>query len=156
VTSDRIAANIESWRVVEAFVESMPESAHWTPWKTLARRIIGESVKFGLNRYFRAGQSMSDLVFSTLDHHGLQREPRVIVKLRPENDVHLAYWAARLYFSIPMLEYTLPFDLAFPTFVRFLNQLWTATMPEAVPEDVRRPLTILHVPVLTEQDRSDT
>lgn len=46
------------------------------------------------------------------------------------------------------MEYTLPFDLAFPTFVRFLNQLRTASMPAAIPEDVRRPLTLLHVPVL--------
>ena len=146
MTAGHMAANIESWKAVEAFVDGMPESASWTLWKVLARRLLGESVRFGLNRYFRAGQSMDRLVFSTLDHHRLNiMDARVTVEVRAENEVRVSYFQ----FGIQELEYTLPFELAFPTFVRFLNQLWTATMPEAVPEDVRRPLRVLHVPVLT-------
>jgi hypothetical protein len=85
-------------------------------------------------------------LFSTLDHHGLSvREPWVMVELRAQDQVRVAYF----HFGVQKLEYTLPFELAYPTFVRFLKQLWTATMPEAIPEEVRRPLRLLHVPVLT-------
>lgn len=115
---------------------------------------MGEGVKLGLNAYFRAGQSLHHLVFSTLDHHGLRDEPRVTVVFHPENDVRIAYGTSNLFFNPPTLEYTLPFELAFPTFRRFLNQLWTATMPESIPAEIRSPLAPLHAPILTVDTQS--
>ena len=76
---------------------------------------------------------MHHFMFSTVDHHGLQREPRVTVVLDPPNDVRVAYGYNHLEFNEPTLEYTLPFEQAFPTFRRFLDQLWKETMPEAIP-----------------------
>jgi hypothetical protein len=108
----------------------------------------GHQVQAGSIFYVR--RSLPHLVFSTEAHHGLYPgEPRITVELRSESEVRVAYGIPNLHFGPAELEYTLPFEQAFPTFVRFLNQLWTATMPEAIPEDVRRPLALLHVPVLT-------
>jgi hypothetical protein len=139
VTADHLAANLESWRAVEAFVERMGDR-----WRAVAQRFLGEGVRFRLDSYFRAGQSMDELVFSTLDHHGLQWEPRVMVKFFAEDRIHVKY----VHPPARGPEYTLPFDQAFPTFVRFLSQIWSATMPEAVPEEVRAALRMLQVPVL--------
>jgi hypothetical protein len=149
VSPDHQASNIVSWEDLERLIEEYPDNSQWTEWKTLARKFVDESVKLGLNRYFRAGQSMHHFVFSTLEYHGLRDEPRVTVAFRPENDIRIAYGTSNLQFSTPMVEYTLPFDLAFPTFRRFLNQLWKATMPEAIPGDICGPQASLSAPILT-------
>lgn len=102
-----------------------------------------------MHRYFRAGQSMHHIVFSTLDHHGLRLEPRVTVEFHPLQELRIAYGTANLGFCTPELEYSLPFDEGFATFRRFLHQLWTATVPEPIPEEIRSPNAPLPAPVLT-------
>ncbi len=77
---------------------------------------------------------MSDLVFSTLDHHGLRDEPRVTIVFHAPDEVRIVYGKGNPFFLPPEVEYSLPFDPAFATFRRFLCQLWTATMPGPVPE----------------------
>jgi hypothetical protein len=146
MSPDRQLRNIASWKDIEVFIEQFPQDAHWTPWKALARRFVCEGVKLGLNRYFRAGQSMHHLVFSTLDHHGLRGEPRVTVEFHPENDLRIAYGTTNLFFSSPQVEHLLPFEPGFATFRRFLNQLWAATSTEAIPDDLRK----FSAPVLTD------
>lgn len=144
VTIKHQQSNLESWSTLRMFVESLPATDQLTPWKNVARRFLVSSVDVGLNRYFRAGQSMFDLVFSTLDHHGLVDEPRVIVVFLPPDRVRLAFFRERISAEA---EYTLDFDAALPTFRRFLNQLWASTMPEAIPSELR-PVT---APVLTKR-----
>ena len=90
MTAEHLAANLPSWRDVEAFVERMGDNDRWRRWKAVAQRFIAESVRFGLDAHFRAGQSMDELVFSTLDHHGLRYEPRVVVKIHAEDRIRVA------------------------------------------------------------------
>src|SRR5580700_6573662 len=92
--------NIESWKVVEAFIDRLPgRNAGWEPWSTLARRFVNEGHRLGLNRHFRAGKSVTHLVFSTLDHHGLRGEPRVTVEFHPENEIRIAFGSSNLWFT---------------------------------------------------------
>lgn len=144
------ASNIASWEAVAADIEQYPDNEHWKSWKTLVRRFLRTGMSAGLNRYFRAGQSMHHILFSTLDHHGLRDEPRVTIELHPPSQVRIAYGTTNLWFSTPELEYTLPFDDGFATFRRFLHQLWMATVPEPIPEDIRSPNAPLPAPVLTQ------
>ena len=137
MTPEHEANNVASWKLVLGFIDEYPESTHWSPWKKLARRFVDESIELGLDRYFRAGQSMSHMIFSTLDHHGLRNEPRVTVELHPENELRIAYGTSYLSRFPAELEYSLPYDDAFPTFRRFLNQLWIETVPEALPDELR-------------------
>ncbi len=88
---------------------------------------------------------MHHIVFSTLDHHGLRDEPRVTIELHPP-ELRIGYGTTNLLFRTPELEYSLPFDEAFATFRRFLNQLWMATVSEPIPEELRGSFT---APVLT-------
>jgi hypothetical protein len=138
-------SNVESWEAIQSFIEKFPDNTQWRPWKILARSFVKECYRFGLNRYFRAGQSMHYLTFSTLDHRGLGNEPRVVVEFFPHNEVRIIYHRR----AAVELEYTLPLDSGFATFRRFLNQLWTNTMPEGIPADLRGPIAPLVAPILT-------
>ena len=129
--------NIASWKTVLGHVERFPENASWTPWKAVARRFVCEGINLGLDRYFRAGTSVNHLLFSTLDRNGLKREPRVTVEIRGENKLRIAYGATNLFFSSAELEYLLPYELGFPTFRRFLNQLWIETVADPLPDELR-------------------
>ncbi len=96
---------------------------------------------------------MSTLVFSTLDHHGLQYEARVLVTLRPPDELKLVYLPA-----VPAikgdqsLEYDLALEEALPTFQRFLNHLWEMTMSDPLPSDLRSPQQTFKAPVITSAD----
>jgi hypothetical protein len=150
MTPEHQSCNIAAWDFVVADIEQYPDNEYWTPWKILVRRFLQAGTAAGLNRYFRAGQSMHHIVFSTLDHHGLRDEPRVTIEFHPPSDLRIAYGTTNLWFCKPELEYTLPFDDGFATFRRFLHQLWTATVPEPIPEDIRSPNAPLSAPVLTQ------
>jgi hypothetical protein len=41
-------------------------------------------------------------------------------------------------------------ELVLPTFRRFLNQLWKATMPEAIPDDICGPGVIFSGPIFVQ------
>ncbi len=149
MTPEHQSSNIASWEAVAASIERYPDTEHWTPWKLLVRRVLGAGIAAGWNRYFRAGTSMHHIVFSTLDHHGLRDEPRVTSEFHPPSELRIAYGTTNLWFRTPELEYSLPFDDAIATLRRFLHQLWTATVPEPIPEDIRSPNAPLSAPILT-------
>jgi len=85
------------------------------------------------------------------DLHGLRDKPRVTVALNPafEDCVRIAYGTTNLWFRSPEIEYYLPFEPAFQTFRRFLNHLWTETVAEPIPEDLRSPVAPFSAPILT-------
>ena len=148
MTREHIEANIASWVDIGRFIEEYPDSS-WAKWKTMARRFVKFALDRNFNRHFRAGQSMSTLVFSTLDHHGLRHDACVSVSLRPPDTIHLSYAP-----SIPAvkgdseLTYELPYDEAVVTFQRFLNHLWEMTVDEPLPSDMRSPEMPFNAPIM--------
>jgi hypothetical protein len=153
MTSEHTAANIESWKDVTESIETFPDSTS-LEWKNLARRFVEYGLERKFNRYFRAGLSVTTIVFSTLERHGLRYEARVLVTLRPPNKLKLDYSP-----GIPAikgdqsLDYELNWDDALPTFQRFLNHLWEMTMSEPLPLDMRSSLEPFNAPVLTEFEK---
>ncbi|HEY3898040.1 MAG TPA: hypothetical protein VGM54_05465 [Chthoniobacter sp.] len=136
MSPEHLKGNEASWDAVAADVEEYADTAHWTPWKELVRKFLRAGVEAHLHRYFRAGQSMHHVVFSTLDHHGLRLEPRVTVEFHPPAELRIAYGTGNLSFHTPESEYLLPFDAGFATFHRLLHELWLATVPEPIPEEI--------------------
>lgn len=140
-----------SWDDLGKFINRF-DYPNWEGWKHLADRFMNHCIERQFNRYFRAGQSMTTLVFSTLDHHGLQDEPRVNVVLHPPDKLELSYYP-----GLPVrgadneLEYELNFETGVATFQRFLNHLWEMTMPEPLPADLRG----FTAPVLTDQNNEE-
>jgi hypothetical protein len=68
------------------------------------------------------GQSMSHLVFSTLDHHRFRDEPPMTIEFNPPDEVRIAHGKNNLFFSPSEVEYSLPFEPALATCRRFLCQ----------------------------------
>jgi hypothetical protein len=66
----------------------------------------------------------------------------------PKSELRIAYGTTNLHFRTPELDYSLPYDEGFATFRRFLHQLWSATVPDPIPEDIRSPHTPLPAPIL--------
>jgi hypothetical protein len=142
-------SNIASWKAIFSFIEECPENPRTARWKALVRKLLSESIDVGLDRYFRAGLSDRQLIFSTLDHslrnEPLRREPHVTVDLHPESVIRISYATTPMGFALPQIAHSLSFDQGFPTFRRFLNQLWIETMTDALPDELRG----FSAPVLT-------
>ncbi len=75
----------ESWTWLTEWVESLPKhNANWAPLTEFVIPVLSACVRAGLNEYFRIGQSMSKIIFSTAEEHGLEKydplPPRVSLR----------------------------------------------------------------------------
>jgi hypothetical protein len=141
--------NIESWQYVLENVAQYPDNATWTDWKSIARDFLSQGIDAHFDEYFRAGQSMHWILFSTLDHFGLRGEPHVTIYIRSRDDIEVSYDTTHRSVGGPAeLSYRLPFDEAFATFHRFLLQLWMATNSDPIPSAIRGPDAPFNAPVL--------
>jgi hypothetical protein len=127
------ADNIASWNDVGADIERHPQNTSLALWKVLALRVVRDGIEVGLNRYFRAGISKYDLLFSTRERGSLRHVPYVTVGVDPEGKLRIAYRG----FPSSRPQYTLEYELGFPTLRRFLNQLWIETVTDPLPEELR-------------------
>jgi len=148
MTPQQMAANRDSWRKVTEAIDDFPEE-NWASWKSFARRFIEYGIERNFDRHFRAGTSMTTLVFSTLDRHGLNFEASVSVSRTHADEAKVVYSP-----SIPAtkgdrrLQYVLPYEDALATFQRFLNHLWEMTKSEPIPADMRSPDHPFSAPIL--------
>ena len=94
--------------------------------------ILADGMAVGLDRHFQLWLDQGELIFLTGEYLGLG-EPFVHVKSVSPRAILLRYRATNL----DLLEYELPLEQALPTLRRFLAQLWNATMPGALPEELR-------------------
>src|SRR5690606_31292661 len=102
--------NPDSWRQIHEFVDGFPDDhPYWQRWKPMVRAVLSELEHRGLDSAFRVGQSMHHIVISTLDHHGLNDEPRVTLEFDVDsNSVRVAYSDGNLYFCEPMSQDIVP------------------------------------------------
>jgi hypothetical protein len=124
--------NLESWQDIQMFIAEFPDDHdYWSKWKPMARGVVSELEARGLAPLFRIGQSMHHILFSTVDHHRLETEPRVTLELLPkEQIVRVAYSCANLYFSVPVSEERVTPSIAVPVVLRYLRRLWCETKPD--------------------------
>jgi hypothetical protein len=137
----------ESWDRLIASVE------HWPRPNETAIRLLMRARTLGLDQYFRAGQSHFHFLFST-NVIWPPGDPQVTLIFRSTDDLILvAYgegWVSEGRQREAELFYLLPYEEAFPTFLRFLKQVWINTMPQAVPPVLRE----INAPVLLPESRS--
>ena len=124
--------NEGSWRQLGEFVESFPDDhEYWSRWKPMAREVLASLEKHATTPLFRAGQSMHHIVFSTLDRHGLEAEPRVTLEFHPDRDlVRVAYSDGNLYFCTPQSEISVSPNRAVPVILGYMRRLWIETKPD--------------------------
>jgi hypothetical protein len=100
--------------------------------------ILQRAVDAEFDSLFRAGMSMSHIIFSTLDHHGLRDEPRVTLDVRPNWEVRISYSTQNIHFHSPSQFEEVDPSSAFPVLTRYLQHLWEETVPEPIPELLRQ------------------
>lgn len=134
----RTMTNPESWADVIEFAHSLPDTDHWNCWRAAMLPILEESRSREYDTLFRAGSSMHDFVFSTLDRHRLFDEPRVTLTVTEDFRLRIAYSRGNVHFSSPSESIVEDSREAFPSFTRYLCHLWEETMPEPIPEVLRK------------------
>jgi hypothetical protein len=130
----------ESWAWLVQWVEDMPSHhAILAPWTAFILPLLQACRDEGLDRYFRVGQSMSHIIFSTAEKHCLEQydppPPRVTLIYEPEKRQWSIAWGYQnLWFSKPDRQHLVNSDNAFPTLKKYLADLWRETrLDEAVP-----------------------
>jgi len=134
-----VATKPGSWIALIKQVEEFPD-AGWASWKVLVLSLLQTCIDAGLDQYFRVGQSMDHIIFSTTDEHRLERyDPSPLrITIRSESK-HQRWYIARSYkniwFSRPDSETPIDSTTAFPVLKSYLRDLWRETRPsEALPE----------------------
>lgn len=142
------ATNEESWLyVLQRYVE-YADTPYWNQWRSILVPVTERCVEAGYNRFFRAGTSMHRTTFSTGDREVLRFNPAMRLRLTPPLDpkVYLEVtkdWRVRIsYYDISVSlrgrsSTVAPSD-GFQTLTRYLQHLWTETVPEPLPQGLRR------------------
>jgi hypothetical protein len=128
--------NTDSWALLREAVDNYPGDG-WQEWKRIATDILEMLESKGFSNHFRAGQSMHHLIFSTLDSHGLEDEPRVTIDIDGSaGTTRIAYARTNLHFAAPQDEHNVPHDQSAAIIVEHLERLWTETRPQEPIPDV--------------------
>jgi hypothetical protein len=129
--------NRATWQQVLGFVAEYPDNEYWNRWRAIVSPILERAVESEYHSLFRAGMSMSHVIFSTSDHHGLRDEPRVTLEVTKDWSIRISLTTNNVWFCEHTQFAVLDESSAFPTFRRYLWHLWEETMPEPIPERLR-------------------
>jgi len=133
-----LRSNAESWAAVVRDNTEYPDTPYWNKWRSVISPLIDEAIKAGYDKLFRAGKSMHHILLSTIDHHGLREEPRVTLAVADNWKIHIHYSTANMYFGSAIQSQLVQPVEAFPVLTRYLQHLWTETVPEPIPEVLRK------------------
>lgn len=121
-------------------VEQWRDDKSWDSWKGFVLPLLRTCIDAGFDQYFRVGQSMDHIIFSTTDEHRLEKyNPSPLrVTIRSE-DKHQRWYVARSYKNIwffkPDREDPIDSETAFTVLKSYLVDLWRETRPaEPLPE----------------------
>lgn len=125
----------QSWVWVTEFVKGLPgHNAGWTPFAAFVLPILQACVDAGLDQYFRVGQSMAHIIFSTAEEHGLERynppPPRItLLHERPSDEWFIAWSRRNLIVRPDAAERKTKINAedAFPVLKSYLTDLWRET-----------------------------
>ena len=142
------ATNGESWLYVLQVYARYPDTPYCNQLRSILVPVIECCIKAEYNTLFRAGTSMHWTTFSTEDREVLRFNPTARFRLRPPLNpkVILAVakdWQVKICYSNISVSLrrnwstVAPSD-AFQTLTRYLQHLWTETVPEPIPEGLRR------------------
>jgi hypothetical protein len=129
-----LATRAGSWIALIGLVEDDFPDKYWASWKEFILPLLRTCVDAGLDQYFRVGQSMSHIIFSTAEEHRLEKySPSPLrITLRSEDKGQRWYIARsckNLHFNKPDREDMIDSGTAFITLKSCLSDLWIETRP---------------------------
>jgi len=136
--------NRATWQQVLGIVAKYPDNEYWNRWRAIVSPILERAVELEFDSLFRAGTSMSHVIFSTLNHHGLRDEPRVTLEVMKDWRIRISLTTHNMWFREPTQFAVLDESSAFPTFRRYLWHLWEDTVPEPIPDRLRSSTQLEH------------
>ncbi|MCP5146251.1 MAG: hypothetical protein H6978_15690 [Gammaproteobacteria bacterium] len=122
-------SNEQSWLKMIEFAESMPDT-NWKKWKNQIVPLLREGIESALHRHFLAGQSMQHLLFSVIDHYGLDEEPRVTIGFDEKMDLFVALTTFNIWFQQPTDRAELSGENNLSLLRQFLVKLWITAKPD--------------------------
>src|SRR5262249_41545236 len=128
----------ESWVWVIKFVKSWPDHhVRWIPITAFVLPILPACVDEGLAPYFRVGQAMTDIIFSTAERHGLEQHdpppPRItLLHETPCEEWSITYSHFHLLGEPDAAERRTKGNAenAIPVLKSYLTDLWQKTHPD--------------------------
>ena len=135
------ATNEASWAAMIQFMAGLSRYPNLVDWSRVGRAVLEHGCALGLDRHFRAGQSMHHLIFSTVPHFGLEAEWRVTLAPSPPGEdgatvsgqIEVSLARANRWFSMPDDAETAPVAEAWPLVAEYLSRLWRATKADTPP-----------------------
>jgi hypothetical protein len=138
---DPPATNEASWARMVEFMSRFAGIEAFAGGGRNALAILRCGQALHLDQFFRAGQSMQHLIFSTASRHGLTDEPRVTVAW-PEEDtesaatgavIEVSLGRANRWFSAPDRAAVVAGSDGWPVVAQYMGLLWQATRGSASP-----------------------
>jgi len=132
LTPELMEKNQASWSDMLAFVDEFPENETWKEWKKFMRTLLLAGVEQRLDMYFRAGQSMQHVIFSTCERHGLENydpQPSRVTLGRDGEGYFVAYSRSNIWFSTPDRRDVITSHNGFAVLRSYLLALWRETRP---------------------------
>jgi hypothetical protein len=132
--------NRASWAKVVHDIDHAPAHAAFNRLKTMVSPILHRAILAQFDCLFEADGYFNHIKFFPPNSEGSRKGPRVTLELRAPIDPHLYIslcdWDIQ-YQSPAQCIPVMP-DAAFPTFTRYLQHLWEETVPEPIPDALRR------------------
>jgi hypothetical protein len=131
------ASNEDSWARIVQFIEKKPDHGWWLDYQEFLHPVIYAAIADGLHHFFRAGSSVSDIIFSTADRRLEALDPpppRVTLRVNGK-EKFIAWSHSNTWFSEPeRMEFVTPGN-ALSVLKVYLKDLWMETRPsESLPE----------------------
>jgi hypothetical protein len=135
-------SNKETWeRVMQSFGR-YPDTLHWNKWRSVIAPIIDQAIQAGYDELFRATTSMHDVLLFTSDYPWDSRNPVLRLSVTEDWKIQIRYlpgtYAKGAILASAIPSHTIPANEAFQILTRYLQHLWTETVPEPIPEVLRK------------------
>jgi hypothetical protein len=129
----------ESWARVTQSFGAYPDTQHWNERRSVLEPVITQVIQAGYDGLFRARTSMHDVLVFTSDDY---RSPHIKISVTKDRQILIqslpGIYSKGAFLAPSIPSHTVECAEAFPTLTRYLQHLWTETVPEPIPEILRK------------------
>ena len=125
--------NCRSWSELLVGMQRMRDGEPLRDWKpSFMRRVIHFGIEAGWNKYFRIGQALDQIIFSTCEQHGLERyspPPARVTVAKHRGEYSIAYSHEDVRDAQAERRDVVTYATVLPVLRSYLIELWQETRP---------------------------